>query len=466
MSKARVNVNKLNSIVFVNDYGADPTGTVDSSAAFTAALAAIDYGGTLYLDGKYLLLKEILINKRGLSIVGHDARIGNIVNVNQSRSIIIADSATDGAAIRVVDVSATFKNFVLVNGPNTPSVRVDGIRVEQINASVKIYDLLIEGFQTGLRSTQNYYNTIDNTSFYACDESLRFDNCYNITLSGLKIRGNPTPVFTSESWGIRLLNGSSVAMFGGAIESFGTGAIDLQANASINLYSVYFEGETPNLLSDGVKCGANTSVVAIGCHIYLTTMDNFIAAGNSGATGMRVYSRNNRIAYPTDTKVATVYKPLTPDTTANWDVAGDNWQSPIGANVKYVLDETAGGGRRVVSYPIGHPNFLKPLDTTVFAPAAWQSAPTLPVASQTSPSPMPSIVSFENVSNTATDDPLNLRLTAWGLGPYMTVYHEGQWEKVGTRLPNQTNSTAATLADLVTDFNALLTKMRNNGIMV
>jgi hypothetical protein len=66
----------------------------------------------------------------------------------------------------------------------------------------------------------------------------------------------------------------------------------------------------------------------------------------------------------------------------------------------------------------------------------------------------------------ASDDPLGLHLTTWGYTPYMTVYQNGQWEKVGTRLPNQVNSTATTVAGLVTDFNALLTKLRNNGVMV
>ncbi len=456
---------KLRDIVNVNDFGADPTGVADSSPAFAAAIAAVNIGGTIYLNGVYKTTEEILITKT-LSIVGQDSRIGNVVNPNLSKSCIIAESATDAAAILVNDCAATFRNFVLVNGPTNPSVRVDGIRGIGGNGSFKIYDLLVEGFLTGIRSTQNYYNVIENTSVAFCDECLRFDYCYNVTLVNIKLRTNNTPVFSSETHGLILLNSSQVNVFGGAIENFNDAAVYMPGSQnSVALFGVYFESHSTTNSSQVVRCDSLGSVVAIGCHVYMTHSERFISVFSGGSVGVRVYSRNNRIVYPTTTKTVDVYVPLTGDATANWDIAGDNWQSPIGANVTYLFSEGVGGeGSLKVAYPVGHPRFLKPVNTTPYVQNAWVAPPVLPISSQTTTA-LPTLVSFANVGG-ASDDPLNLHLTSWSYGPYMTVYQKGQWEKVGTRLPNQTDSVAATVADLRADFNALLAKMRNNGIMI
>jgi hypothetical protein len=456
---------KLEQIVNVNDFGADPTGVNDSSAAFAAAIAAVDKGGTIFLDGVYKTTEEILITKT-LSIVGQDARIGNVVNPLESRSCIIVESAVDAAGILVNDCTATFKNFVLVNGPTTPAVRTDGIRAQGGNGALKIYDLLVEGFQIGINSTTNYYNTIENTSVAFCDTCLRFDYCYNVNLVGVKLRSNDTPVFAAETNGMVLLNGSQVNMFGGAIESFNDAAILMPDSAnSVALFGVYFESPSTTNSSFVVRASSFSSIIAIGCHVYLTHSERFITVSGGGAVGVRVYSRNNRIVYPTTTKTVEVYAPLTGDSTASWDIAGDNWASPIGANVTYLTWEGEGGdGNLNVQYPIGHPDYLKPVNSNPYVQNAWTAPPTLPVSSQTG-TELPTLVSFSNQGD-PSDDPLGLHFTTWGYFPYMTVYQKGQWEKVGTRLPNQTNSTATTVAGLVTDFNSLLQKMRDNGIMV
>jgi hypothetical protein len=456
---------KLEQIVNVNDFGADPTGVNDSSAAFAAAIAAVDKGGTIFLDGVYKTTEEILITKT-LSIVGQDARGGNVVDPYASRSCIITESGVDAAGILVDNCLATFKNFVLVNGPTTPAVRTDGIRAQGGNGSLKIYDLLVEGFQIGINSTTNYYNVIENTSIAFCDICLRFDYCYNVNLVGMKLRCNDTPVFSSATYGMALINSSQVNMFGGAIENFHDAAVYMPGGAnSVALFGVYFENGTPASTSYVIQADAVSNIVAIGCHVYMSTSERFITVLDGGSVGVRVYSRNNRIVYPTSTKTVDLYVPLVGDATASWDIAGDNWASPIGANVTYFTWEGEGGdGNLNVQYPIGHPDYLKPINSNPYVQNAWAAPPTLPVSSQTG-TELPTLVSFANQGG-ATDDPLNLDLTTWGFNPYMTVYQKDQWEKVGTRLPNQTNSTATTVAGLVTDFNALLQKMRDNGIMI
>ena len=456
---------KLEQIINVNDFGADPTGVNDSSAAFAAAIAAVDKGGTIFLDGVYKTTEEILITKT-LSIVGQDARGGNVVDPYASRSCIITESGVDAAGILVDNCLATFKNFVLVNGPTSPAIRTDGIRAQGGNGSLKIYDLLVEGFQIGINSTTNYYNVIENTSIAFCDICLRFDYCYNVNLVGMKLRCNDTPVFSSATYGIAMIGSSQVNMFGGAIENFNDAAIYMPGSTnSVALFGVYFENGTPASTSSVIQADSYSNIVAVGCHVYMSTSYRFITVLGGGSIGVRVYSRNNRIVYPTSTKTVELYVPLTGDTTASWDIAGDNWQSPIGANVTYFTWEGAGGsGNLNVRYPIGHPDYLKPINSNPYVQNAWATPPTLPVASQTG-TVLPTLISFANAGD-PSDDPLGLHFTTWGYFPYMTVYQKGQWEKVGTRLPNQTNSTASNVAGIVSDFNALLQKMRDNGIMV
>jgi hypothetical protein len=456
---------KLAQIINVNDFGADPTGVNSSSAAFAAAIAAVDKGGTIFLDGVYKTTEEILITKT-LSIVGQDARGGNVVDPYASRSCIITESGVDAAGILVDNCLATFKNFVLVNGPTSPAIRTDGIRAQGGNGSLKIYDLLVEGFQIGINSTTNYYNVIENTSIAFCDICLRFDYCYNVNLVGMKLRCNDTPVFSSTTYGMALINSSQVNMFGGAIENFHDAAVYMPGGAnSVALFGVYFENGTPASTSYVIQADTVSNIVAIGCHVYMSTSERFITVLDGGSVGVRVYSRNNRIVYPTSTKTVDLYVPLVGDATASWDIAGDNWASPIGANVTYFTWEGEGGdGNLNVQYPIGHPDYLKPINSNPYVQNAWAAPPTLPVSSQTG-TELPTLVSFANQGE-PSDDPLGLHFTTWGFNPYMTVYQKDQWEKVGTRLPNQTNSTASNVAGIVSDFNALLQKMRDNGIMV
>jgi hypothetical protein len=163
--------------------------------------------------------------------------------------------------------------------------------------------------------------------------------------------------------------------------------------------------------------------------------------------------------YPTDGRNFTVYQPLINDETSYWDIAGDNWQSPIGANVVYAPGGWIGLiGDVNIKFPATHPQYGKNINTTPYGMTAAGGG-----VSGTPSDGM--VVNYGNAGFTG-DDPLGLRLTAWGYNPYTAVYQKGQWEKVGLRLTNQSDSTASTLDGLVTDFNSLLAKLRAAGVML
>lgn len=451
--------------VNVNDFGADPTGVADSSPAFAAAIAAVNKGGTIILSGVYNIQNEILITK-ALSFVGQDNRLGNVTGTqtyNDTKSCIVANSPTDAAAFNIKDCAVTLKSFVLLNGAVSPAVRVDGIRCAGGNGAVKISDLLVQGFITGIRSTNNYYNTIQDTSIYGCDECLRFDNCYNVYLAGMKIRVNNTPIYSAATYGIVLLNGSHVNMYGGAIESFHNAGITMPGNHnSVNLFGVYFEGQAPNLASYAVQAGPLSSIVAIGCTVYMTTMSRFITVIDNSSTECRVYSKNNRIVYPIDTTTCYMYYPAVADAAASWNVSGDNWQSPIGGNVNYIPGGFIGDlGNFNIEYPILHPLFLLSKHTQPMHLTPSTTTPTIPYSDAVSSNMEPTMVSFSN-SGFAGDDPMGIQVN-YGYNAYMAIAQANQWEKVGIRLPNQANATAPTI---VADLNTLLASLRANGVMI
>lgn len=71
MSKALNNKVKLNDVVSVKDFGADPTGVADSSAAFTAAIATAGANGLkINASGKFLFLSSVTGSAANITIEG------------------------------------------------------------------------------------------------------------------------------------------------------------------------------------------------------------------------------------------------------------------------------------------------------------------------------------------------------------------------------------------------------------
>jgi hypothetical protein len=432
----------------VNDFGADHTGSTNSYAAFVAAIAATPTGGTLKLNGTYRCSTGLVITK-SMTIAGVDHRVANVPSGALSKSFLYFDTNVP-VGIDVQGCVLTIDGAV-VSGIGLSSTG-QGIRSRLENNSLILTGgSVVQGFTTGVRLENGYYNKIDNATIAYCKNGLIVDNVYNLVASALTL--------STKDWangqGITLLNGSQMTMLGGSVENATLYGVATLGGSSLTLVGTYFE----NNGGFNVYLAANSSVNAIGCLVYLTTgSTSFISVESASATGARVYSRNNRFVYPTDSTAIVVYQPIVNDATCYWDVAGDNWQSPIGSNVIYA----PGGwyalkGNVSIQFPTGHPNYGKNINTVPVC--------TEPAISAMSGTPKGGTQVFWGNAGFSGDDPIGIE-PQWGYNSYAAVYQKGQWEKVGLRLPNQVNSTASTVEGVVADLNALLAKLRAAGVMV
>lgn len=437
--------------------GTGAFGLGNYAAALQAAIDATPTGGTLELTGAYRCSSGLVVT-RTMTWEGADHRVGNVPDPANSRSTLFFD-ATMPIAVSVLGAILTLDGVVIAGSLGTGT----GVKARNVNNSVLLVGgSVVQGFEIGADLKDGYYNKIDNATITFCKTPLICDNIYDLPANALTIRADG-----AASQGIVLLNGSQLTMTGGSIENclvLGVGAYN---GSTAVLLGTYFE----NMGGANVIAGTNASVTAIGCRVYLTTGANkFISVEGGSTTGVRIYSRHNTLVYPADATSVVAYSLNSDDPTADIDIAGDNWpvdslNPALGAGTVYVGGGFFGGtgptslcGNIRIVWPVRHANFGKNINTI-----PWAAKPANTAVPGT---PDVGMMVNYGCNGFAGDDPLNIRLTAWGANPYSAIYQKGQWEKVGIRLPNQADSAAGTVADLAADFNSLLAKLRANGVMV
>lgn len=440
---------------------ADPYGNTDSAAAIAAVIAAAPAGANVVFDGFYRSSTAFTIAKN-LALRGMDTRVGNMVSGSVPQACIVFTADTHG--IYVNDVVVSLDKLALIR---TAASTNYGVYAIGANSAVVSESLSIQLFAHGVHCVDGDYHKFSRLNVQACTLSAYFDGCYNVNLDLPTLNSSTS----AGSGGLYVTGGCGVTVLGGSIESFAGYAVYALGESHVTLLGTYFEGSDRN--SDVVVRGAGCSITTIGCHVYLTWSRSFHAM-DGAALGSRVFSRNNRIVYPTDTGTVNVYAFNNADPLGFADVAGDNWGNDNGvtlpgANVKYLTAAFTGSGTGPsqcvgnfqIQYPAAHPNYGKNVNTVPFC-ASYASA-GLSGTPQTG-----TLINFGANGNTG-DDPISLRTAngaAWGQYNYTAVYQKGQWEKVGLRMSNQADSTAATVADLKADFNSLLAKLRSAGVMV
>jgi len=429
-------------------FGADVTGVNDSSAALQAAHNAADVNQAIAINGKIRCLSKLTLSKV-CTLIGFDARNANSPAFEGRSTLLFSNPANAGIT---GSFNLRLQNLCFLSyGTGTQAY---GINLT--DASLFTEGVLI---QTGVKITRGYYNKWVNTRIeYPPAIGVYLDNCYNVFTAGLSVR-------KAAVGGLYLANGSTMSMMGGSIEGFSSGyGCAVRGGSKIGFFGTYFEGEVVGGVGNRcVSMAANSSVTAISCHVYLSTMSHWITTEDETALGCRVFSRTNKLVLPADGFSTIAYNMLAGDATGACDIAGDNWGAH-GGNALYVgPNMTAGAGpvqltgSYYIEYPGSHPLYGKNIDTRPWVASVSKTTPASPSTGM--------IVNFAN-NGFGGDDPLNIHGGAWGYNSYQAVYQKGQWEKVGLRLTNQTDSTATDVATLKADFNSLLAKLRGAGVMI
>ena len=456
-SRSRTVRDKLRDIeIAANDIvGIDPNGDVNSYSALNDAIAATPEGGTLVLNGFYRSSQLLTIPKT-MKIKGKSSRIGNLSDYTKSKSVILFDTPVSAGLVGV-DVQLTLEDVVIACSVTNEG---DGIQLSGGNSALILKEgSLVQGFNVGLRLTEGDYHKIEG-SIQFCKTGIIADGCYNLSVHRPTIRCSGT-----GSNGITLLNFSQLTMGTGSLENFTGYGIGAFGGSTVDLRGTYFEGEG----GDNILAASNTAITANGCRVYLNTGTVSWIKRDGAATGVRITSKGNTFVYPTDTRSVALYDLNTADAGAYTDISGDNWASPIGANVKYLADGVFSGagpvaltGNHSVEYPMGHPQAHKNLSTKPIA--------IYPAVSAVSGTPLTTMMLPYAAQGFTGDDPIGLRTAnggAWGANPYMAVYHKGQWEKVGLRLTNITNVSGGATVDTEARaaINNLLAQFRAAGVM-
>lgn len=340
-----------NKTFHVLDFGAIGDGSTDDTAAIQAAMDACPAGGIVTLQGGRFRCTSTLAIDKEITLQGGDNRNQNLPGTD---SVACLTFSTDVAVGIDATANVCIKSLIVSGvglGVST------GIGIRAINFSLVLEDVVVQAWSTGIRVTSGFYNKFTRVRVDHCVVAALLDTCYNTVAVQCAFLGRQE----ANARGVDLINGSSMAFLGCSIESFRSSGIGLYNGSSATILGCYFEG-TPELADPGlaVILSDNASVVAMGNHVYLTVNNKrFISVEGGGTLGVRVFSHNNRFIYPTDASVVEVYRPVA-ESTAFWDVAGDNWQSDAGIGCRY-LENTfqlsppaIGTGRFSIRYPVNY----------------------------------------------------------------------------------------------------------------
>lgn len=123
------------------DYGADPTGAADSTAAFTAMFAALTDGSECYIQGEYLITSALTISANNVTLSGAGG---------YSKSMIVCETASV-QMLTVTGYGFKTKNIALRGdgGANGVGATVNGIKFLRADGSsdvdATLQDTTIEG---------------------------------------------------------------------------------------------------------------------------------------------------------------------------------------------------------------------------------------------------------------------------------------------------------------------------------
>ena len=267
---------KLRESVSVKDFGADPTGVADSTAAMQAAIDSLAQGGTLYIPAGYFKFSSVSTTKaiciRGQGFTNNKQSVYGSAEwtdlANFGGSVLISTAASgDAISMGAQPVLHNFQlsDFMLV-GPGSGTAT--GIH---LNYGVGTYveNVFVGNFTTGWN--------IENSQDATYNKIVAKGNKTGLILQGSVITSNQTvflnPEFQRyETYGMNIVEAAMVQIVGGLFQDRVSGvALNIGVNSSYaTVKGVWFE----NSATDTAVNIVGTGTTVENCYFANRVSDN------------------------------------------------------------------------------------------------------------------------------------------------------------------------------------------------
>lgn len=447
--------------------GADPSMATDSYAALQNGIAAaVARKGELVIDGSYrvsLAGHGPLNITAPITIKGAQHRVSNVPIYEAHQAAIYIDD--DPASAITVDNGGqlTLDSMALI-GPSTASNGAGIRNIHENSATVLRNGAVIQGFHIGWKVESGYYHRIDDATIADCILSIAvsgpgFPPIYNFVASQLKLAARDA----AGSVGISVVGNSQVSLNQCGIENCHADGIQV-SNASLLVEGSYFE----NFGGWNIHTFDGAKVLLLGNRVYLDTgCPRWVSNDGASTAGVEVIGHGNIFKVPTDATAADIYRLNSDDDLAVTELSGDIYYGAPGGNVRYLeagFIPKALKGQHNIRFPAGHARQNQPISTLPIYMPPSQSGVAAALEGM--------VVNY-GCNGFAGDDPGGWRLDGWGANPMQMVFHkstavpDGQWEKIGLRLPYIAAPSGGATQDAEARawISALMTALNAQGVM-
>lgn len=227
---ARTVQDKARESVSALDFGADPAGVADSTAAIQAAINATVYGGTLHIPAGVYLVSAGLTATQSIRIIGDglSSVIYVAAGVSATTDVITFVGTSSGSAaegfyiadLRIIPVSGTPARY----GINLGSQTATGINRATVE---RVYVGQFGSY--GLRNNGAFSSTVQNSSI----TGLLFDLCTdNQNVLNNTLRGSNWGVYINAVPGTNLFNieGNVIVSKLGGVNAIDCGSLNITNN--------------------------------------------------------------------------------------------------------------------------------------------------------------------------------------------------------------------------------------------
>lgn len=449
--------------------GADPSMATDSYAALQNGIAAaVARKGELVIDGSY----RVSLAEHGplnitapITIKGAQHRVSNVSDYAAHQAAIYIDDDPE-AAFTVGDGGQLTLDSMALIGSSASSTN-KGIRnTHENSATILRNGAVIQGFHIGWAVENGYYHRVNDASITDCMVSIAVSGSsglppiYNFVASQLKLNARNA----AGSTGMTIFANSQVSLNQCSIENCNADGI-IVSNASLLAEGCYFE----NFGGWNIHTLPGAKLLLLGNRVYLNTGCPRWVSNDGAATGaVEVISHGNIFKVPTDSTAADIYRLNSDDDAAVTELSGDIYYDTPGSNVRYLeagFAPKALKGQHSIRFPAGHARQNQPISTLpIYMP---------PSQSGVGAAALDGMMVNYGCNGFAGDDPGGWRTDGWGANPMQMVFHkstavpDGQWEKIGLRLPYIAAPSGGATQDAEARawISALMTALNEQGVM-